>query len=185
MIENITDRNVTILNKPLYSLNFCQLLNHEEMTFKSAAEEELHFIAPKARILVVDDNEMNLKVAKGLLEPFQMQIDTAQNGKEALLMVQEKQYDIVFMDHMMPVMDGIEATRAIRKLENEVYQELPIVALSANATSEAKEMFLREKMNDFVAKPIKMKEIGTCILKWFRRSWLRSLSKKLLLKAKA
>ena len=166
MIENITDRNVTILNKPLYSLNFCQLLNHEEMTFKSAAEEELHFIAPKARILVVDDNEMNLKVAKGLLEPFQMQIDTAQNGKEALLMVQEKQYDIVFMDHMMPVMDGIEATRAIRKLENEVYQELPIVALSANATSEAKEMFLREKMNDFVAKPIKMKEIGKCILKW-------------------
>lgn len=166
MRENVSGRNISVLNKPLYSLNFCQLLNREELTFQSVAEEELHFIAPEAHILVVDDNEMNLKVAKGLLEPFKMQIDTAVNGKEAFSMVQEKQYHIVFMDHMMPVMDGIEATRAIRGLGDEAYQKLPIVALSANATSEAREMFLREQMNDFVAKPIKLKEIGKCIAKW-------------------
>ena len=166
MIENRSNRNVTILNKPVYSLNFCQLLNHEEMIFHSIVEEQLHFIAPKATILVVDDNEMNLKVASGLLEPFQMQIDTAHNGKEAVQMVQERSYDIVFMDHMMPIMDGIEATREIRNLADETYSKLPIVALSANATAEAKEMFLREKMDDFVAKPIKFKEISKCILKW-------------------
>ena len=166
MKENISRKNITILNKPLYSLNLCQLLNHEELHLRSQAEEEMQFIAPQAQMLVVDDNEMNLKVAKGLLAPFQMQIDIAVNGKEALAMVQEKQYHIVFMDHMMPVMDGIEATRAIRRLEGEAYQKLPIVALSANATSEAREMFLREQMNDFVAKPIKLKEISKCILKW-------------------
>lgn len=166
MTEQCSEKNVTVINKPLYNLNFCQLLNHEQIIFTSVAEEEMHFVAPKANILVVDDNEMNLKVAKGLLEPFKMQIDTAQNGKEALRKVQEKQYDLVFMDHMMPVMDGIEATREIRKLSDEFYQKLPIIALSANATAEAKEMFMREKMNDFVAKPIKLKEIGKCILKW-------------------
>ena len=166
MMENQSNGKAAILNKPIYSLNFCQLLNHEELVFKSVSEEELHFTAPKAKFLVVDDNEMNLKVAKGLLEPFRMQIDTAQNGKEALQMVQEKHYDIVFKDHMMPVMDGIEATREIRKLEKEAYQKLPIIALSANATAEAKEMFMRESMNDFVAKPIKLKEIRKCILKW-------------------
>ncbi|NLL79909.1 MAG: response regulator [Clostridiales bacterium] len=166
MIQNCSDRKATILNKPIYSLNFCQLMNHEELVFQSALKEELHFIAPKASILIVDDNEMNRKVAKGLLEPFQMQIDMAENGKEALRMVQEKQYHIVFMDHMMPVMDGIEATREIRKLEGEAYQKLPVVALSANATAEAKEMFLQEKMNDFIAKPIKSKEIAKCILRW-------------------
>ncbi|MDD6305461.1 MAG: ATP-binding protein [Clostridiales bacterium] len=91
MMEHSTDKNVVILNKPVYSLNFCQLLNHEEMVFTSVAEEELHFTAPEAKILVVDDNEMNLKVARGLLEPFHMQIDTAVNGKEAVEMVQEKQ----------------------------------------------------------------------------------------------
>lgn len=166
MTENIADRKVTILNKPLYSLNFCQLLNNEELTFKSIVEEEMNFIAPGAHILVVDDNDMNLKVVKGLLEPFKMQIDTACNGREAVELVQEKQYDIVFMDHMMPVMDGVEATNAIRQLSDEAYQKLPIVALSANATAEAREMFLKENMNDFVAKPIKLKEICKCILKW-------------------
>ena len=175
MLEHISNKNVSILNKPLYSLNFCQLLNHEELTFQSATEEEIHFIAPKAKILVVDDNEMNLKVAKGLLVPFQMQIDVAMNGKEAVAMVQEKQYDIVFMDHMMPVMDGIEATKAIRGLADEAYQKLPIVALSANATSEAREMFLQEQMNDFVAKPIKMKEIGKCVLRWLPQELVKEM----------
>ena len=90
MLENHMNGKATALNKLRYSLNFCQLLNHEEMVFQSVGEEELHFLAPEAQILIVDDNEMNLKVAKGLLEPFQMQIDVAVNGKEAVQMVQEK-----------------------------------------------------------------------------------------------
>ena len=166
MRENLAGRNITVINKPLYSLNFCQLLNHEELIYQCKEESELRFVAPEARILVVDDNEMNLKVAKGLLEPFHMQMDTAMNGKEAVRMVQEKQYHMVFMDHMMPVMDGVEATIAIRNLRDDRYRELPIIALSANATAEAREMFTKEQMNDFVAKPIKSKELINCILKW-------------------
>lgn len=175
MIENISEKNITILNKPVYSLNFCQLMNHEDLVFKSVARKELQFTAPKAQILVVDDNEMNLKVAKGLLAPYKMQIDTAADGKEALLMVQKKRYDMVFMDHMMPIMDGIEATREIRKLQDEFYRKMPIVALSANATSEAREMFLEEKMDDFVAKPIKPKEIAKCILRWLPKELIEGI----------
>ena len=125
-----------------------------------------NFIAPNAYILLVDDNEINIKVAKALLEPFKMKIDIAVNGKEAVNMVKNHKYDLVFMDHMMPVMDGIEAKNEIRKLDGEYYQTLPIIALTANATAEARELFLREKMNDFVSKPINIDEITRCIYKW-------------------
>ena len=81
-------------------------------------------------------------------------------------MIQENRYDLVFMDHMMPVMDGVEATIAVRKLEGDYYQNLPIVALTANATMEARENFKQNGLNDFVAKPIKVKEICKCIRKW-------------------
>ncbi len=166
MIGACSDKTAVVVNKPIYSLNFCQLLNHEETSYNSAFKGERHFVAPQARILIVDDNVMNLKVAKGLLAPYQMQIDTAEDGKDALNKVQQKHYDIVFMDHMMPIMDGIEATREIRKLPEERYRELPIVALSANATAEARELFVKEGMTDFVSKPIKTKQLVKCILKW-------------------
>ena len=166
MKETVRIRNSAVLTKPLYSLNFCQLLNGEELIVHTVETEQCKFIAPGANILLVDDNDMNLKVAKGLLEPFKMQIDVAKNGKEAIQKVLAKKYHIVFMDHMMPVMDGVEATKAIRKLQGSDFKNLPIVALSANATSEAKEMFIKEQMSDFVAKPIRMKEITACLLKW-------------------
>ena len=129
-------------------------------------DADMKFIAPKAHILLVDDNEMNRKVGKALLEPFKMNIDTAENGREALDMIMNIRYDLVFMDHMMPIMDGIEACREVRKLEDEYYKKLPIIALTANATFEAQEIFLKEQMNDFVAKPIQMDEITKCIKKW-------------------
>ncbi|MBQ8038773.1 MAG: response regulator [Lachnospiraceae bacterium] len=166
MKETVRIRNASVLTKPLYSLNFCQLLNGEELIVQTVETERYNFTAPEAKILLVDDNEMNLKVAKGLLEPFKMQINTAKNGKEAVQMVLANTYHVVFMDHMMPVMDGVEATKAIRKLQGSEYKELPIVALSANATAEAREMFIKEQMSDFVAKPIRMKDITECLLKW-------------------
>ena len=166
MKEGVHIKNANILTKPLYSLNFCQMLNHEEMIVQTVETEQINFTVPEANILLVDDNEMNLKVAKGLLEPFKMRIDVAKNGKEAIQKVLAKKYHIVFMDHMMPVMDGVEATKAIRKLQGSDFKDLPIVALSANATAEAKEMFIKEQMSDFVAKPIRMKDMMECILKW-------------------
>ena len=140
----------------------------------------LYFTAPKAKILVVDDNEMNIKVAKGLLGPLQMQIDTAENGRQAVEKIKTNQYDLVFMDHMMPIMDGVEATKEIRKMDDAYYKKLPIIALSANATVEAQAMFQKNGFMDFVAKPVKLKELCTCVRKWLPRKYIEIISEELL-----
>jgi len=165
MQQNLSDKQAIMVHKPLYSLNFCQVVSGE----KIISEEEkdvLRFIAPDAKILVVDDHEMNLKVVKGLLEPIQIQIDTADSGKSAIEKVKNKEYDMVFMDHMMPGMDGVEALKEIRKLEGDYYKNLPVIALTANATVEAQEYFKESGFYDFVPKPIKIKEICSCIRTW-------------------
>ena len=128
--------------------------------------ESLNFVAPKARILIVDDNEMNLKVAAGLLAPLQMQIELAESGAKALEMIQQKEYHMVFMDHMMPVMDGVETTIRLRELGDSYYQKLPVVALTANAMKEAEKLFYEVGMNGFVAKPIDMREMCIVLRKW-------------------
>ena len=139
---------------------------------KDEAQTQTVFTAPDAHILVVDDNKMNLKVFEGLFKPLAMQIDTALNGLEALEKVQQQDYDIVFMDHMMPGMDGVEATKRIRQLpadllhKQEYYEKLVILALSANATEEAKQLFLRNGMNGFLSKPIKIQEGMYLIRQW-------------------
>ncbi|MCR5684192.1 MAG: response regulator [Lachnospiraceae bacterium] len=165
MLQNLSELHATIVNKPLYSINFCQAINHERVT-AAAADADYLFEAPSAHILVVDDNEMNLKVASGLLAPLKMQLEYAHNGKEALELIHSHDYDLVFMDHMMPVMDGIEATASLRSAGVEKFDKLPIIALSANATAEARELFKNSGFTDFVSKPIQMKEICRCIKKW-------------------
>lgn len=129
-------------------------------------QEYSKFRAPEAKVLIVDDNLVNLRVAAGLMKPFGMKVDTVKSGMEALAKVQEQEYHLIFMDHMMPEMDGIETTRRIRALEGSYYQEVPIIALTANAINGAKEMFVEEGMNDFIAKPINMKELSDKILEW-------------------
>lgn len=124
------------------------------------------FTAPEAKILIVEDNLINQEVAMALLEPFEIQIEIANNGQEALDMVQKNKYDLVLMDHFMPVMDGVEATIKIRELEGEYYQKLPILALTADAVEGVKEEFIRAGMNDFVSKPINLVLICKKIREW-------------------
>ncbi|MDE7257838.1 MAG: response regulator, partial [Lachnospiraceae bacterium] len=166
LLEECNAAGITAINKPLYSLNFCQTINHESLYVGPVTEEYMNFTAPEASVLIVDDNEINLEVAVGLLEPLHMQIDTADSGKRALQMAAEKKYHMIFMDHMMPVMDGIETTEHLRQMEDEYYHTVPIVALTANALMDAREKFAKAGMDDFVAKPIEMKEICKCIRKW-------------------
>ena len=173
MKESVWDKTVVLVNKPLFSLNFCQILNHQVQSGFVESEEYLNFKAPKARILIVDDNEMNLTVAKGLLAPLEMQMDTADSGKRALQMLETQSYHIVFMDHMMPEMDGIEATQQIRQREDTYFKTLPVIALTANAVAGAKEMFLQAGFNDFVAKPIEMKEICMKIKHWLPKELIQ------------
>ena len=116
--------------------------------------------------MLVDDNEINQEVAKALLEPFEMHIDLASNGQEALDMVQKQTYDLVFMDHFMPVMDGVEATKRIRSLEGEYYKNLPVIALTADAVQGVREEFFAAGMNDFASKPIEMEDVSKVLCKW-------------------
>ena len=140
-------------------------------------EAECLFIAPEAHILLVDDNELNLVVAKELLKPLRMQIDTAENGLQAVKMVRDGQYDLVLMDHMMPVMDGIEAAKAIRALPENKYQKLPIIALTANAMVDARKEFLNAGMNGFVAKPIDFTRICNQLKLWLPKDLVRDVPK--------
>lgn len=140
-------------------------------------EAECLFIAPEAHILLVDDNELNLVVAKELLKPLRMQIDTAENGLQAVKMVRGSQYDLVRMDHMMPVMDGIEAAKAIRALPEDKYQKLPIIALTANAMVDARKEFLNAGMNGFVAKPIDFARICNQLKLWLPKDLVRDVPK--------
>jgi CheY-like chemotaxis protein len=123
------------------------------------------FTAPDAEVLVVDDFQINLMVAEGLLESYKMRVLTCLNGREAVELVKARPFDLVFMDHMMPEMDGMEATAAIRALGGR-FTELPIVALTANAVSWMKEMFLANGFNDFLAKPIATNELDALLQKW-------------------
>ncbi len=120
--------------------------------------------APDARILVVDDNEVNLNVAAGLLRLFNISCDTALSGREAIRKIDAEHYDIVFMDHMMPEMDGIETTKLLR--ERYDAGALTIVALTANAVAGARENLLSVQMNDYLSKPIVKEQLSQVLSKW-------------------
>ena len=159
--------NVHIIKKPVYSLMLYNALGISDIELykDTSASENVNFVAPSAKVLIVDDNEVNLAVAKGILEPLKMDVNIANNAGLAIAMMDEKQYDLIFMDHMMPEVDGVEATHIIRRLMPE-YDAVPIIALTANAVRGAKEMLIAEGMTDFVAKPIDAKIIFGMVYKW-------------------
>jgi CheY-like chemotaxis protein len=122
--------------------------------------------AADAAVLVVDDNRINLKVALAYLAQHDIRADRAADGLEAVQMIRQKPYDLIFMDHMMPDMDGVEAVRRIRSMDGGKYRDVPIIALSANAVAGARETFIAAGMNDFISKPIDPKTLNTMLLKW-------------------
>lgn len=112
------------------------------------------FIAPDAKVLVVDDNAVNRKVFCALLKETKIHVDEAVGGEESIRMTKEKHYDLIFMDHMMPGMDGVEAFHKISEDAENPCQNVPVVVLTANALSGAKESYLKEGFVDFLSKPI-------------------------------
>ncbi len=158
-------RDATSANLPISCMQLSSILGSGNL-FSHTNEKAENFVAPHANVLVVDDNIVNLKVAKGLMAPYKFTIDTAINGALAVEKIKNNIYDLVFMDHMMPEMDGVDATNIIRKLPDEYYKNLPIIALTANALVGAKELFVKEGMNDFLAKPIEIKKLNSALLKW-------------------
>ena len=112
------------------------------------------FVAPEASVLVVDDNIMNLNLMKALIKRTKMQIDVASSGKECLELTKKKAYHLILMDHMMPVMDGVETLRALRAETNNPNRKAVVVALTANAIAGSREMYLGYGFDDYLSKPI-------------------------------
>ena len=158
--------NLLVVRKPLFALTIAMILNGEELHFDDDTDKkEFDFIAPDANVLIVDDNAVNLTVAEGIMEPLKMKIDTVTSGKAAVDKISRFHYDIVFMDHMMPELDGVETTHIIRRFHPE-YDDVPIIALTANAVEGTKEMFCREGMNDFIPKPIELRLLASKVKQW-------------------
>jgi signal transduction histidine kinase/DNA-binding NarL/FixJ family response regulator len=123
------------------------------------------FSAPGFRVLIVDDIATNLTIVDGLLAPYQMEITTCLSGREAVDISRRKKFDLIFIDHMMPDMDGIETASKIRAARVE-YEKTPIIALTANAMVGMKEMFLENGFDDFLSKPIEIARLNEIMLHW-------------------
>ena len=138
-------------------------------------EEEMPFVAPTCRVLVVDDVTFNLVVARGLFALYQLNVTTCQSGPEAIELVRRQHFDMIFMDHMMPEMDGIETTKLLREMDDWL-AKAPIIALTANAVAGMKEHFLQNGFDDFLSKPIEIASLRRIMEKWVPRKKRRVVS---------
>ncbi len=163
VIDRINDARVANsrilrLYKPFFILPVVMLLNDEKLIqgmdtdFYSRGK----FVAPETSVLVVDDNLMNIRVLEGLLAPYKIKVSMATSGAEALEKIESMDYDVIFMDHMMPEMDGIETLHRIRQKQGNYYKKIPVIAVTANAVGGMREVFLSEGFQDFMAKPIEV-----------------------------
>ncbi len=157
-ITGLKQIGLALINKPQYAGLF------------NEAQSALPFTAPDARLLVVDDNEVNLKVADGLLQKFGIKCTQCLSGYLALDLLKKEKFDLIFMDHQMPGMDGVETLEKIRAMEEALPQDQKsiVIVLSANAVYGAREMFLSKGFNDFISKPVQGKDFAACLSKWLK-----------------
>lgn len=150
---------------PMFAMQLSQALEQHNDKIP-ITEKKIHKGYPHAHVLVVDDNELNREIAMDILSFYAIQVDGASSGKEAIEMIQKTSYDLVFMDHMMPDMDGIQALKKIRALSKEEYQTLPVIALTANAISTSQDMFFEAGFTEFLSKPINIHKLQEILDKW-------------------
>ncbi len=153
--KKVSNTSVIRVYKPYYIISIVSAINgvsREEKEVKVAFNGK--FITKNVHILAVDDNKMNLRVIEGFLKEYQIKVTTALSGAEAMEKIKSKDYDFVFMDHMMPGMDGVETLHNIRKMGDSYYQRVPIIALTANAVAGSRENLMEQGFNDFLEKPV-------------------------------
>ena len=156
------------LYKPFYALPVSIILKGGKR-YNNLNREDMNrnmFIAPDAKILIVDDNAINLRVESSLMKNYRFTIDTALSGMEALEKLESKDYDMVFMDHMMPEMDGVDTLHRIRDKAGIYYANIPVIALTANAVAGAKEMLIAEGFQDFLSKPVEIASMHRILEKY-------------------
>lgn len=157
---------------PLFTIQLSAALHnrkgHVPMMKRNGIDAAAIYPMPFVRILLVDDNEVNLQVANGLMIPYHMHVDCAISGEKAISMLENNEYDLIFMDHMMPEMDGVEAVKIIRELSDIDKSSIPVVALTANVTHDARKLFIDSGFNDFLSKPIETVKLNEILKKWLR-----------------
>ncbi|WP_051656922.1 ATP-binding protein [Butyrivibrio sp. AE3004] len=134
------------------------------------------FIAPEAKILIVDDTDINLKVVTGLLEPTRMKIDTASSGKQALKLLEKKKYDILMIDYRMPEMDGLELLKHIKKDLDSINYYSVCIVLTANAIEGAREMFIKAGFDEYLEKPINGRQLEDMLLRFLPKDLVLDVS---------
>ncbi len=134
------------------------------------------FTAPDAKILIVDDVAMNLTVAKHMLKSLKVMTDTASSGEECLAMIQKNRYDIIFMDHMMPKMDGIETFRKMKEMPDSQNKDVPVIMLTANAINGMEKEYLAEGFKDYLFKPMRGSDLERIIQKYLPSDLLQPVS---------
>lgn len=159
-------RASSVLYRPLNLLNVVSLLNNESNNYVRDVMKKGGFICPHASILVVDDNITNLNVASAILKKYQVNVLNAVSGKDCLRVLSENNVDLIFLDYMMPEMNGIDTLYNIRKLPGSQIAAMPVIALTANVVSGAREMFLEAGFDDFLAKPIAIDKMEKMLRKY-------------------
>ncbi|MCR5700515.1 MAG: response regulator [Lachnospiraceae bacterium] len=150
-----SDSRVIVMPKPIYAYPVVKILNGDTSIKQMPnAKGDSKPVLDGIKVLVVDDEPMNLVVASGIFKEYNMIVDTATSGKESLEKFSNNNYDIIFMDHMMPEMDGVEAMKRLKDMALQRMENICIIALTANAISGARQMFMREGFDGFISKPI-------------------------------
>ena len=168
--EAIPKEYPNVMTMPAYCTHIANLLNGSEGRLTNAAhgKSDVSFSATGTKVLVADDINTNLKVARGLLAPYKMQVDLVKSGMAAIEAVQSERYDLIFMDHRMPGMDGVETTQRIREMgeKDPYYKRIPIIGLTANAVTGVMEMLMENGFDDFLSKPIDTAKLDAILAKW-------------------
>ena len=147
-----------IIKKPFCNLSIVNILNSDETSPDDAAEKEI-LACPGVRVLVVDDEPMNLLVVESIFKSWEMDVTTAGGGREAIELCKKTEFDMIFLDHMMPEMDGVETMNELRRIWVNTSKKPVMIAFSANVVSGAREMFLREGFDEFISKPLEDREL--------------------------
>ena len=138
-------------------------------------KNRIAFTAEDARILVVDDSSVNLMVVASLLKDKLMKIDTAQSGQEAIELVRKYKYDVIFLDHMMPDMDGLETLRKMKGLEGNMSADSPVISLTGNVSADAREEYIIQGYSDYLSKPIHSEDLDALLYYYISPEKIRTV----------
>ena len=172
----LPDTKTKLLRKPFYCLPIANMLNAEALQGEVSLEGK-RMLCPDVKVLVVDDEPMNLLVAEGIFREYEMQVRTVHSGIAALELCEKEDFDLIFLDHMMPEMDGVETLKRLRRLLTDSGKTATIIAFTANAVSGAREMFFQEGFDEFVSKPIEMAELERVLRNVLPKSAVRYVDK--------